>query len=121
MLMAPMVSALAVMRSLVAVGLKVQHGRAGGKDAPVHGIGESLLLRKAEAGARRRKLASLLAVSQLPPGQERKKGATACARIFNVGHGSLRLNDLTVDRSENAHRAPCRIASSAGRRKSRLR
>ena len=41
-----MVSALAVMRSPVAVGLEVQNGGAGGKDAPVHGIGEGLLLRE---------------------------------------------------------------------------
>ena len=34
----------------------MQHGHAGGKDAPVHDIGKGLLLRKAEARPRRRQL-----------------------------------------------------------------
>ena len=75
--MAPMVLALAVSRSRSPISLKVQHGRACGKNTPVHRIGESLLLRKAEAGARRRKLRRLLAVSQGGQG----KGAKNCCGV----------------------------------------
>ena len=40
--------------------LKVDDGGAGGKDAPIDGVGEGLLLGKAEAGARRRERSELL-------------------------------------------------------------
>jgi hypothetical protein len=48
----------------VAVGFKVDDSRAGGKDSPVHGVGEGLLLGECETGARGRKRAGLLARSR---------------------------------------------------------
>ena len=60
----------------IAHGFKVEYGRASGKNTPVHGIGESLLLRKAETGTRRAVAAS---AGREPgrPGQRHKKSLEA--------------------------------------------
>jgi hypothetical protein len=66
---------------MIAGGLKVHHGRPGGKDAPVHGVDEGLLLREAKTCARRRERGYLLAVSH--GGQ--------CKNAKQVRYGRARL------------------------------
>ncbi len=61
--------------------LKVKNGRSGGEDAPVHGIGECLLLRETEPGARGRKLRRLLGVSHGGQCKGAKNGGDVRARL----------------------------------------
>ena len=65
----------------IAIGLKVNHGYAGGKHAPVDGVGEGLLLREVETGTRRRKLGHLLAVSHGGQGKGTEDGCGVRARL----------------------------------------
>ena len=58
----------------IAGRLKVDDRRAGGKDTPIHGVGEGLLLGKAEAGARRRERWRLLAARCGGQGKSAKEG-----------------------------------------------
>ncbi len=70
----------------VADGLKVQHGRSGGKNPPIDRVGEGLLLRKAEARAWRREQRLLLAVSHHGEQSEgAKKGDCGYARLHRGG------------------------------------
>ena len=101
--MAPMVSALAVMRSLIARGLKMQHSRAGGKDAPVHGVGEGLFLREAEARARRRQRRPSAGRRATAARAKAQRDVATVVRVFTVRQGSLKFDSLWAETLNVAH------------------
>ena len=67
----------------VAVCSKVDHGGSGGKDTPVNGVGEGLLLREAVTGARRRERGYLLPVSHGGQCEEAKDRCCLRARLHS--------------------------------------
>ena len=73
----------------------MQNRRSGGKDTPVHGVGEGLLLGKAEAGARWCERRDLLGVRDGGKGKSAKDCLLRFVRVFTVGVLLLYLT-LTV-------------------------
>jgi len=107
----------------IAIGLKAHYGSSSGKDTPINRIGEGLLERKAEAGARRCECRRLLGESH---GAGKECGEKGDCDFEGLHRLAWLLAELTAGLSicSVAGTAYCgRIghAASSGGRRSRLR